>query len=380
MEYEEKWLRAFTPKRYLHGPFAEYMYTLWADMKLMIGLIHETESGKRSSAVKLLVGEELCSPDFKQVKTVPREDGLPLHLLTYETEAYRIAMEAVCSTGVRVPSGFVKVTVTNLTHRRVHEQLALLPRTGREDHLTGMEVDGYAHFNSNEHNFGFLASDWTYDGKQYLTDGDFELVLGRCDFVPSWQGEEPGLVWYKRKLLRLAVELGPKQSKTLTFMMRPKLDAPTAFCYEQEREKVAAFWQQELKRIHRVPDSDVHLDVVHNLVVQCLQMFCIPQGKDYVLPRQGGLQRAIWPAEAWEFLVALNRMGDFGAYTETAYDTYFDTMTVTEGEEEGFLLAANGWAGHTAAAMLCCARINSPLRWLIPPAISASALLTALIF
>ena len=30
-------------------------------------------------------------------------------------------------------------------------------------------------------------------------------------------------------------------------------------------------------------------------------------------------------------------------------------MTIKEGEEEGFVQAANGWAGHTGAAMLCCA-------------------------
>ena len=90
MKFEEKWQRAFTPKRYLHGPFAEYMYTLWADMKLMVGPIVEQTAGYRSSAVKLLVGEELLSPDFEVVKTIPREDGLPLHLLTYETEEYRI--------------------------------------------------------------------------------------------------------------------------------------------------------------------------------------------------------------------------------------------------------------------------------------------------
>lgn len=355
MKYEENWQRSFTPKRYLHGPFAEYMYTLWADMKLMVGVIEEKTCGYHSSAVKLLIGEELLSPDFEKVQTIAREDGLPLHALRYETEQYRIDMEGICSTGTRVPTGYVKVTITNLTHKTFKEQLALLPRTGREDHLVGMEVDGYAHFNSSEHNFGFLTTNWRYDGDKYMEDGEYEIVLGQCDFQPRWQGEDAGLVWYKRKLLLLPVELGPKQFATFTFMMRPKMDAPLDFCYECEREKVAAFWQKELQRVHCVPNSDAHRDIVDNLVVQSLQMFCYPQGKDYVLARQGGLQRAIWPAEAWEFLVALNRMGDFAEYTETAYDTYFDVLTIQEGEEAGFLQAANGWAAHTAAAMLCCA-------------------------
>lgn len=351
---DSQWRRAFTPKRYLHGPFSEYMYTLWADMKLLCGPVVEKSCGYRSSGVKLLLGDQLRSPDFEVVKSIAREDGLPLHALSFETEEYRIDMEACCSTGVRIPSSFVKITLTNLTHKTLQDQFALLPRTGREDHLVGMEVDGYAHFDSNEHNWGFLESKWSYDGSRYLTDGEYEITLGQCDFNPVWQADADELVWYQRKLLLLPYTLEPKQNKTLTFIMRPKTDARTQFCYETVRESAADFWKTQLSRLHCVPDSYAHMDVVRNLTVQCLQMFSYPQGKDYVLPRQGGLQRIIWPAEAWEFLVMLNKMGDFGEYTERAYDTFFDVMSVQEGEEAGFLQAANGWASHTAAAVLCC--------------------------
>lgn len=350
-----QWRRAFTPKRYLHGPFAEYMFTLWADMKLLCGPIVEKTCGYRSSGVKLLVGEALRSPDFEAVETVAREDGLPLHLLRFATEEYRIEMEACCSTGERIPSAFVKITLTNLTHRTLEDRLALLPRTGREDHLVGMEVDGYAHYDSSEHNWGFLESNWRYDGSRYLTDGEYEIALEPGGFAPVWQGDADGLVWYQRKLLLLPYTLGPKEVKTLTFMMRPKQDAALDFCYETAREAASDYWNAQLARLRCVPDSDAHLDVVRNLTVQCLQMFAYPQGKDYVLARQGGLQRSIWPAEAWEFLIMLNKMGDFGAYSERAYDTYFDVMSVQEGEDAGFVQAANGWASHTAAALLCCA-------------------------
>ena len=352
---EGAWKRAFTPKRYLHGPFAEYMVTIWADMKLLCGPIDPKPCGYRSSGVKLLLGEELLSPPFEEVVTIPREDGLPLHALRYETEAYRIDMEGCCTTGERVPSAFAKITITNRTHKTVRDRLALLPRTGREDHLVGVEVDGYAHYDSNEHNWGFLASDWTFDGERTLTDGEYEIALGECDFEPVWQGDQDGLVWYQRKILLLPYVLGPKESRTITFMLRPKKDADTAFHYEEEREKTAVFWRGELSKLRCVPDSDAHLDVVRNLIVQSLQMFSCPLGKDYAWVRQGGLQRIIWPAEAWEFLVMLNKMGDFSEYTEAAYDTYFDVLTVQEGEEAGYLNAANSWAAHTSAAVLCCA-------------------------
>ena len=102
------------------------------------------------------------------MQTIAREDGLPLHTLRYETQDICINIEAFCSTGARVPSGFLKLTVTNRTHRTYSDQLALLPRTGREDHLVGMEVDGYAHFDGNEHNWAF----WRQTGNlQMVPDG-----------------------------------------------------------------------------------------------------------------------------------------------------------------------------------------------------------------
>ena len=76
---KENWRRPFTPKRYLHGPFSEYLYTLWADMKLLCGPVVEQTCGYRSAGVKLLLGRELVSPEFEAVQTIAREDGLPLH-------------------------------------------------------------------------------------------------------------------------------------------------------------------------------------------------------------------------------------------------------------------------------------------------------------
>ena len=46
------------------GPFSEYLYTLWADMKLLCGPVVEKTCGYRSAGVKLLLGQELVSPEF----------------------------------------------------------------------------------------------------------------------------------------------------------------------------------------------------------------------------------------------------------------------------------------------------------------------------
>lgn len=351
MRFDGNWKRPFTAKRYLHPPLAEYMYTIWADMKVMCGEIEEKKCGYRSAAFKLLTGRELHSPDFEKVQTIPREDGLPLHALRYDTEDYRLDMEACCNTGTRVPSVFVKITVTNVTHRTQNDQLAILPRTGREDHLTGMEVDGYAHYDSSEHNYGFIPSEWEYNAeKKCLFDSEYEIALGTCEFDPIWQEEGDELTWYQRRILLLPFTLQAHEARTLTLLMRPRMEAPLTFCYEDERGKCAAFWQKELGRIRRVPDSEVHMDVVRNLTVQCLQMFAYPRGKNYVLARQGGLQRVVWPSEAVEFLLPLDAMGDFGDYTELVYDAYFDVMI----DESGELHTTTGWASHTAAAMWSC--------------------------
>ena len=353
------WLRPFTSKRYLHPPFSEYLYTLWADFKLLCGVVEEKTCGYRSCAVKLLLGEKPEALDFRKSEAVGREDGLPLHLLRYETPRLRITMEAFCQTGRRVPVAFSRITVYNKTHTTVSDQLALLPRTGREDHLVGMEVDGYAHFDDNVHNYGFLHSDWVWDGAGWATDREYELQLGENEFGAVWQGDENGLDFYQRRLLRLPFVLGPKQSKTLTLMLRPYMDAPRGFDYEQERRLAAAFWTRELGRIRRVPDSDAHRDVVNNLTVQCLQMFAFPQGKSYVIPRQGCLQRVCWPVEANEFLLALDELGGFGDYSETVFDTYFHDWQCKSGEDRGGVFTNIKWAGNTGAALWSCAHYLS---------------------
>lgn len=354
MNFHENWERPFTAKRYLHGPFAEYMYTMWADFKILCGEIVEQTCGYRSSAVKLLLGENLQELDFKKTKTIGRADGIPIHTLSYETSDLQIDMEALCNVGLRIPTVFVKVRVKNRTHRTIKDQLALLPRTGREDHLVGMEVDGYAHFDCNVHNFGFLPSHWEYDGKDYLTDGEYEIGLTHDGFQAFWQDDPRNRPWYQYRLLMLPFELSAKEEKTFTFFLRPKMDADRSFCYETERKKSEAFWQAQLNRLHRVPDSEAHRDVVNNLVLQCLQMFCYPRGKDYVLPRQGGLQRQVWPVEANEFLLALNELGDFGEYTKTAYDTFFQIFQKKEGPEKGGVFTGNMWASNTGGALWCC--------------------------
>ncbi len=349
------WQPPFTNKRYLHPPFAENMFTMWPELRIICGDVIEKTHGYISAGFRILVGEDLESPDFTKVQYEVRPDGAPIHALSQNLGDYTFRMESFCDIQ-RVPVCYSKLTITNNTDHEIRDTFALLPRTGREDHLVGTEVDGYAHYDSNVHNWGFLPSKWQMQN-ELLTDGDYEIRIQGIDKLePIWQGDVPGLVWYQRRLLKMQFSLQPGESTNLFCSFRHGQTQP--FDYETEKEKTLTFWQGELARLRITPGGDTYREMVNNIVLQCLQMFCHPVGKDYVLPRQGGLQRVIWPNEAVEFLIALDRLGDFRSYTETAYDLFFFTLQIKEGPDAGAvqLLSGNHWGSITGASCWGCAR------------------------
>jgi hypothetical protein len=355
VNFKSEWKRPFTNKRYLHPPFAENMFTMWPDFKVICGDIVEVTRGYRSSGFRILYGEELLSPDFSEVIYHTRPDGVPIHSISYKFESFVLHMESFCNIG-RKPTCFTEFKLENTSDRTVNDLIAILPRTGREDHLVGMEVDCYAHYDSNVHNWGMLTSDWRIEGN-LLTDGEYNILLKDFEsFDLEWQGDKNGLVWYKRKLLKLHFTLTPGQS--IRFVCAFRHGKVSDFIYHAEREKALGFWNKELTRLRRSPGGEKYKPLVNNIVLQCLQMFCYPVGKNYVLPRQGGLQRVIWPVEAIEFLIALDRLGDFRDYTETAYETFFFTLQEKEGENKGAVLNLSGnmWGSITGGSVWGCAR------------------------
>ncbi|NLD86876.1 MAG: hypothetical protein GX633_01265, partial [Clostridiales bacterium] len=355
MDRNTGWKQPFTNKRYLHPPFAENMFTMWPDLKVICGDIIEQGRLYISSGFRILTGDELESPDFKNVEYVTRPDGIPVHVLYQNMGDYTIKMESFCSIE-RVPTSYTEFTVRNNREETIQVKLGFLPRTGREDHLVGLEVDGYASYNSNVHNWGFLPTSWRQSG-YLLTDDEYSILFdGFKGFDTRWQGDEKGLVWYKRRLLILEGSFKAGESKTFRCAFCHGEILP--FDYEDEKKKTISFWQKELTRLTKVPGGDEYAPLVKNLVCQCLQMFAYPIGKDYVLPRQGGLQRLIWPVEGIEFLMALDRLGDFRDYTDTAYETYFFTLQCSEGEDDGAVqnLSGQRWGSITGGSCWGCAR------------------------
>jgi len=355
VKYISEWKSPFTNKRYLHPPFAENMFTMWPELRVICGDIVEITHGYRSSGFRILVGKDLVSPDFSEVNYEVRPDGAPIHVISQNIGDYTIRMESFCNIE-RIPTCYTEFTLSNNTSHEISDIIALLPRTGREDHLVGTEVDGYAHYDSNVHNWGFLLSNWRQESN-LLTDDDYEILLqGISSFDSCWQGDVPGLLWYQRHLLKMAFTL--KAGETKTFRCAFRHGKVAKYDYEAEKVKALAFWNGELKRLKRSPGGKEYSEMVNSVVLQCLQMFAYPVGKDYVLPRQGGLQRVIWPVEAMEFLMALDRLGDFADYTQTAYETYFLTLQVKEGEDAGAVqnLSGQRWGCITGGSTWGCAR------------------------
>ena len=353
---EALWERPFTAKRYLHPPRAEQMVTMWPACTVLYGDVFEGEDRDcRSSAFRLLAGREAMEIPFEQVRYCVREDGIPIHTLRHELKNFSLEMESFCSVS-RNPAAYTRVAVTNLTGAPIQDCVCIMPRTGSERHLTGMDVDGYCHQNANPDNWGFLRSDWRYT-PGCLSDGQYQIRLQTEGFSPLWQGDAPGLLWRQRHLLRLDFSLAPAESKTF-FLGFCKGECP-AFDFTAEKKKAEQFWSAELSKIKLWISQEPEMKSLQkNLVSQLLQMFSYPIGKSCLLPRQGGLQRAVWPVEALEFLIALDRVGDFYDYTEAAYDTFFRLMQRKEGEDRGAILNLKGqkWASNTGGALWGVAR------------------------
>lgn len=353
--YDSSWQQPFTNKRYLHPPMAETMFTMWPELRLICGDVVEAACAYRSAGLRLLVGEDMHSPDFAAVQYEVREDGVPVHALSQGCGDYTIRMESFCNVA-RVPVCYTEFTLTNTTDRAVTDVITILPRTGREDHLVGTEVDGYAHYDANVYNWGFIPSEWRWQAP-LLTDGVYAARLQNVEgFDIAWQGDVAGLEWYQRRVLQLRFTLQAGESKR--FYCGFRHGEVAAFDYEAEKAAAIVFWQAELARLYRIPGGEEYRPMVNSLIAQCLQMFAYPVGCDFVFPRQGGLQRLIWPNEAIEYLMALDRLGDFYAYTETAYNTFFFTMQIKKGEHDGAVQNRGGqpWGSITGASVWGCSR------------------------
>ncbi len=355
--HEDKWERPVTTRRYLHPPFAEELATMWSQMALFIGDIYEKDEKKPySAACQFLVGKDFQIPDFKTVKLITSEDGSPVHGLIYDFGDYTVEAESFCNIKTS-PTVYTKFTFTNKVLWPVTDSFGFLLRTYNEQTLNGIfDLDGYCTHNPNIRAWGDAPRHWRAEKENFLTDDTYKIYFNDIeDLRPAWVGEEAGLCWHERGKHTFAFTLDAGESKT--FYMAFGKGATETFDYEAEKEKAVVFWNQELERIKVYPkkENPILRKMYRHLVSQLLQMFSHHVGKyDYVLIRQGSLQRRMWPGEVYEFLMALDRIGDFDDYTEKAYEMFFKRLQFTEGENKGQVGNLDGtlpWGSNTSAVV-----------------------------
>lgn len=350
-----EWLRPKTTRRYLHPPKAELLYTLWPEGKIVISEVSWDNYVRLDcSGLWLVHGADDAQLDFRGVQNRLPDSGIPFHGLTWRLGGLQVELDAFCEIARR-PACFAALRFTNTGAAVVDEPFALLLRTGRERELVFRSPDVYASYAPDVQVWKDALSTWrcTAQGSRTLLHDDHAFLS--CEgTVSAWDAEKGAL--------RFPVRLAPGETLELTLSvgkseMEPAGGKALPFCLAQEKAQAQAFWERELSRLNRLPQA-VRADperfrMVRNLTVQLLQCFCYPAGRDYLMARQGGLQRRIWPWEAMFGLEALSRIGDFAEYIEPVISMYFEQLQAPDGEIRP---AGIGWGCISGSVLYTLAR------------------------
>ncbi|MCR4572808.1 MAG: hypothetical protein K5787_03490 [Lentisphaeria bacterium] len=126
--------------------------------------------------------------------------------------------------------------------------------------------------------------------------------------------------------------------------------------YDAAMAEMRAGWAKELARLtmpQRIIDDAPMACFVRHQAVQMLQCLAFPDdGRDFIIPRQGGLQRCVWPGEVWPYAHGLDLLG-FHDYVERIIDFFFTKCQKPTGEAGPF---RNHWASDTASIIVIFAR------------------------
>ena len=350
------WERPRTTRRYLHPPMVDCMYTIWNDGKVMRGENRHQHDWKidysdlMADVLWVFHGEDDRPFDFRESVNRLPENGIPFHGLTWRVGDLVTDMDAFCETGPRSPACFIRLTVKNEGANAVREPYAFFMRRMQENSAVNGAPDVYIPYETKVEPILF-APVYTY--KRVSSNiWSSAAVTVRAEGLPvdaKWDALTCSV--------RFSVALEPGQSVAIDFIMEANDSVARLSDREAAREKAQAFWLGELAKINRLPaklgNDPETFRLVQNLVVQMLQCFCHPIGSDLVIPRQGGLQRYVWPWDCREMLIALGMVGDFGEYVEGALDLYFREYAMKDGRIGPF---RNDWICNTAECLHSLAR------------------------
>jgi len=370
---EQPWGKPFTNKRYLHPPMAEQIVTMWPSSMILFGEIPEGKaqhsyvsdgygrfSGeciapstgviftlKRDHDVVFFKQRQndqyrhyLCEHDFMPYKAVSyhtRPDGIPIHHFYKDLDGIRFHEEAFCDTQ-RVPTAYIKVTVENTFGVEQTIELGALVRSGSEYMLVGCnEPDGYLKTEQVKERWLALPPFEKQHG--VLTNGVYSLYFDAS--LPCCDSEDTDLC--------IQLILKPYEKKEFCFALSRSPKKPLA--YRTAKAQSMRFWKQELGKAENIPNKAGIRPLFFNLLAQNLQMFCHPTNAEYVLIRQGALQRYTWP-EATYVLQSLAKIGGYSSYLDQAFHTYFDVQQEKDGPNAGRIFVETvPWVSRTASIL-----------------------------
>lgn len=341
---ESKWLRPITTRRYVHCPKAERMYTLWSEGKVIFGEQMESFDGEKywdevpCSGI-WFVDNNKNQFNFKKTVNHFREDGIPVHSVEHTMDDIKVEIEAISDIG-RKPTCFIKLTLTNTLDNVKTTKIGFYVKSGLEGTLVYGAPDNYTSYNPDVTVWKEHKSDWKIENSIIKNGEEFITIKTDCPFTfDDMQGYGD-----------LQVSLGAKDVKQiyLSFGKGEVFD----FDYEAEKVKTIEYWENELGKLTLLPENvkndEKVFSIVRCLTAQILQNFCYYPGWEYMVLRQGGLQRRIWLWEAMCALKVLPTIGDYDDYVDEIIKFYFERLQQDNGE---VVTLGEPWANATASAI-----------------------------
>ena len=346
VEAKPMWKRPKTTRRYLQGPYSERLVTFWREGKILVGEIEHRDDWRLHYSHQpawgaWLVRGDGTALDFREAELAASMDGAPNHAQTWHEDGIDVTL-AACAPFGRRPNVFSRLTFSNRSGKTVERTYVVLLRNGLEYEMTFGTPDIYASYDPKVSDWlGMSFSRWWKEkGQNLFCTGDRRA---------SFSGD--GVTFELDKELggaRFRVLLKPGESKKVDFTLATgELPKET---YDGARASMKNSWDDTLRGMVLPPSvkGDARMEaLVRNLAVQMLQMLAMPTDGDFVIARQGGQQRLMWPAEAMELFDAFDRLG-LGSHVDRCCEFLFDRCVQESGEAGPF---RNQWACDTACVL-----------------------------
>ena len=346
------WKRPKTIKFYLNPPEAERLITVWPDFKVVSKKIQTSkEEPADDFGVHFIFGQSGETLNWQKTKFNVRKDGIPVHTLLSKYKDFRVELESFCNFAAQ-PATFIRFTVKNSSQINKTLKFGVMPRLARASLLYGIGGDFYSSYVPLLEHWDMANNIWTLENnclagpEKYIS---FDLPVAA---KINWIGQNSSNIFCK-DYAEITESFKKNETKHYYFLLSNKgYLSVDRYEYDRNLDATIAKWQQEIDKVNiRPATGNKNIQTMFNsLICQCLQMFAVAND-GFVRPRQGGQHCGVWSVEAFEFLVALDRVG-LKDWSEKGYD-FFSKYQIKKGEDRGKFFAAGApqWMSYTAGVL-----------------------------